>query len=315
MVTLELSNGIAWFWNIPRTFHANQCPSSVHAAETQVNVTSHETSICNSSNSKIIASTNNKKANKTSNSKTKTKKSAKCKGTEWLDRVPTREHLASKKGMQAGFIKTHLNSLSRYEKTLTNELTLPKRLIRKPDSRMLCQMVMFGRSCVAWDSCPSILRIWTGLHRMSLTITLLGCRSLHKTTVRFARELSPTAAPRALLLSPSITTMWFLRYLTFLHKRVVEDGIPQSVIVNAFPVIGSFLVKLYNSSLTNNVFPSLWKRANIISLKKSKAPSSPSEFRPIIPYSAFFRRCSRRLRMHNWRSISRQTLTNRLQRA
>ena len=30
MVTLELSNGIAWFWNIPCTFHANQCPSSVH---------------------------------------------------------------------------------------------------------------------------------------------------------------------------------------------------------------------------------------------------------------------------------------------
>ena len=31
MVTLELSNGIAWFWNIPCTFHANQCPSSVHS--------------------------------------------------------------------------------------------------------------------------------------------------------------------------------------------------------------------------------------------------------------------------------------------
>ena len=29
MVTLELSNGIAWFWNIPCTFHANQRPSSV----------------------------------------------------------------------------------------------------------------------------------------------------------------------------------------------------------------------------------------------------------------------------------------------
>ena len=33
IVTLELSNGIAWFWNIPCTFHANQCPLSVHHAQ------------------------------------------------------------------------------------------------------------------------------------------------------------------------------------------------------------------------------------------------------------------------------------------
>ena len=48
------------------------------------------------------------------------------------------------------------------------------------------------------------------------------------------------------------------------------DGIPQSVIV-----------ELFNSSLTTNVFPALWKRANIVPLKKSKARSSPSDFRPI----------------------------------
>ena len=57
------------------------------------------------------------------------------------------------------------------------------------------------------------------------------------------------------------------------------DGIPQSV--KALPVIDNLLVKLFNSSLTNNIFPALWKRANILPLKKSKAPSSPSNFRPI----------------------------------
>ena len=67
----------------------------------------------------------------------------------------------------------------------------------------------------------------------------------------------------------------------FSSQACGEDGISQSVIVNTLPVIGTFLVKLFNSSLTSNVFPSLWKRANIIPLKKSKAPSSPSEFRPI----------------------------------
>ena len=66
----------------------------------------------------------------------------------------------------------------------------------------------------------------------------------------------------------------------FSSQACGKDGIPQSVIVNALPIIGSFLVKLFNSSLTSNIFPSLWKRANIIPLKKSKAPSS-SEFRPI----------------------------------
>ena len=59
------------------------------------------------------------------------------------------------------------------------------------------------------------------------------------------------------------------------------DGIPQSFIVKAPPVIGNLLVKLFNSSLTTNVFLALWKKANIVPLKKSKAPSSPSDFRPI----------------------------------
>ena len=36
-----------------------------------------------------------------------------------------------------------------------------------------------------------------------------------------------------------------------------------------------------NSSLEQGVFPSTWKRAQLIALKKVSAPSTPSDFRPI----------------------------------
>ena len=110
-----------------------------------------------------------------------------------------------------------------------NELTMPRRLICKPDSRMLCQMVMFEKSCVAWDSCPSIQRIRTGLHWVCLTITLLGYRSLHKTIVRSARELVSTAALRTLLSNPwdlfwsrstPLRKLYFLAYQFFLFTSL-----------------------------------------------------------------------------------------------
>ena len=140
---------------------------------------------------------------------------------------------------------------------------------------------MFGTSCVAWDSCSSILRIWTGLHWMSLKNTFLGCRSLHKTIVRFARELSPTIALRALLSRPSISTIWFLRYLTFLHWHVVRTAFLEMLLLLRCLLLAVF--SLNSSTLPGLAmsYPSLWKRANIIPLQKSEAPSSPSEFKPI----------------------------------
>ena len=60
-----------------------------------------------------------------------------------------------------------------------------------------------------------------------------------------------------------------------------EDEIPQSVIVKALSFIGNFLVKIINTFLEQGVFPSAWKKAQLIVLKKVSAPSSPSDFRPI----------------------------------
>ena len=60
-----------------------------------------------------------------------------------------------------------------------------------------------------------------------------------------------------------------------------EDGIPQSIIVKALSSIATYLTKLFNVSLMKGIFPSTWKKARIIALKKVSVPSSPSDFRPI----------------------------------
>ena len=59
------------------------------------------------------------------------------------------------------------------------------------------------------------------------------------------------------------------------------DGVPQKVIVKALPVIGEYLIKIFNSSFAQGVFPSSWKRAQVIALKKSATSSTSSDLRPI----------------------------------
>ena len=60
-----------------------------------------------------------------------------------------------------------------------------------------------------------------------------------------------------------------------------EDGIPQSVIAKALPAIAPHLTRLFNASLSQGIFPSSWKKAHLLALKKSPVPSSISHFRPI----------------------------------
>ena len=47
-----------------------------------------------------------------------------------------------------------------------------------------------------------------------------------------------------------------------------EDGIPQSVIAKAFPVIGHYLVNIFNGSLSSGIFPESWKKAHLVPLEK-----------------------------------------------
>ena len=60
-----------------------------------------------------------------------------------------------------------------------------------------------------------------------------------------------------------------------------DNGIPHSIVAKALPVITPHLAKLFGISLARGVFPSSWKRARLIALKRVSTPSSPSEFCPI----------------------------------
>ena len=62
-----------------------------------------------------------------------------------------------------------------------------------------------------------------------------------------------------------------------------EYGIHHSIVTKALPdmVISPRLAKLFSVSLARGVFPSSWKRARLITLKKVSTPSFPSEFCPI----------------------------------
>ena len=59
------------------------------------------------------------------------------------------------------------------------------------------------------------------------------------------------------------------------------DGIPQKVIAKALPSIGNHLVQIFNTSFAQGIFPSSWKEAQIIVLKKIVAPSTVADFCPI----------------------------------
>lgn len=67
----------------------------------------------------------------------------------------------------------------------------------------------------------------------------------------------------------------------FSSQAIGVDGVPQSVIAKALPAIGSHILKIFNTSLSTGVFPSLWKEAQVMPLKKVRAPTAPTDFRPI----------------------------------
>ena len=67
----------------------------------------------------------------------------------------------------------------------------------------------------------------------------------------------------------------------FKSKATGSDEIPHSVIAKSLPTLGPFLVQFFNQSFKEGTFPSAWKKAVLIALKKVSIPASPSDFRPI----------------------------------
>ena len=51
--------------------------------------------------------------------------------------------------------------------------------------------------------------------------------------------------------------------------------------VKALPIIGNYITNIFNSSFAQGIFPSSWKQAQVIALKKNIAPLTASDFRPI----------------------------------
>ena len=72
-----------------------------------------------------------------------------------------------------------------------------------------------------------------------------------------------------------------LAVLHFKTQVKGEDGIHQSIVAKALPVIASFLTRLFNTSHANGFFPPAWKKAWIIALKKVTVLLSMSDFWPI----------------------------------
>ena len=60
-----------------------------------------------------------------------------------------------------------------------------------------------------------------------------------------------------------------------------SDGIPQHVIRLALPFLAPFICRIFNQSLQEAHFPSLWKKSIVIALNKVSSPSCLSDFRPI----------------------------------
>nr|XP_012227646.1 PREDICTED: uncharacterized protein LOC105675229 [Linepithema humile] len=65
-------------------------------------------------------------------------------------------------------------------------------------------------------------------------------------------------------------------------KASGPDGVPGRAWALAFGVVGARLRRMYNTCLRTGAFPSLWKRANLVLLrKKGKPAEQPSAYRPI----------------------------------
>ena len=67
----------------------------------------------------------------------------------------------------------------------------------------------------------------------------------------------------------------------FTSQALGEDGVPQSVVVKALPFIGPIITNIFNTSLSSGIFPSTWRKAHLVPLKKTVVPSTVSDFRPI----------------------------------
>ena len=96
-----------------------------------------------------------------------------------------------------------------------------------------------------------------------------------------SHDIISTARPSGFSFKPVTGNDVILAVTHFKSQAKGEDGISLSIVAKALPTIAPHLAKLLSVSLARRVFPSSWKKARLIALKKVSTPPSPSEFRPI----------------------------------
>ena len=67
----------------------------------------------------------------------------------------------------------------------------------------------------------------------------------------------------------------------FNSQATGDDDIPQRIIAKSLPILGLLLVKLFNASLRDGIFPTAWKKSLLVAIKKKFITTSTSDFRPI----------------------------------
>ena len=60
-----------------------------------------------------------------------------------------------------------------------------------------------------------------------------------------------------------------------------HDDIPKSIIIAAFSIIGPYILDVFNSSVRESVFSSVWKNSLVLALNEVASPRTIGEMRPI----------------------------------
>ena len=60
-----------------------------------------------------------------------------------------------------------------------------------------------------------------------------------------------------------------------------HDDVPKSVVTASFPVIGGYLLNIFNTSIFESIFPSVWKKSLVLALNKVSSPRTMGNMRPI----------------------------------
>lgn len=99
-----------------------------------------------------------------------------------------------------------------------------------------------------------------------------------------ATLVQPPASPRPFEQRPcSLSEIKNALWRTPIKKTPGPDNIPATVLRCAWPFISEILLDLFNRCLRVGIFPLCWRKAEVISIRKSSDndPTIPKSYRPV----------------------------------